>query len=311
MRNRKGEYRWDVAMAMILGLIVFGIIGYLIFGESFNQDQINYEVCRQSIVARSLLPEISVVDITIASFKDKYPLKCKTEVVEVDLVKEDEKIIGAEKKIAEAMVSCWNLYLRGDKNIFPRPTIGATSYCVPCARIHLTEELKDYMIKNKLTIDIEKSLNQEFQGGASAYDFLQKSGVKFSAFGWSGARDFDFKAEKFSLVDDDQDGVIYNRQNGEKSIAYDFGKLYLPKFFYPDKGDLLIFYGSDTFSDSNDIGDYFPYMFYFQSGQTSPDPFKILGDIEFIERDLNILGYQTYGNTRDTVLCENYDGIPA
>jgi len=326
--DKKGDYKYWFIGSLILGIIIIGVFAYFIFKESYIGNDFNYEVCKQSVIARSLLPEASFWGIGYASFKDEYPLKCKTEVVTIDLdtiksrevnvesggvdsstLTSSKELPFVEEDIAKEMVSCWNLFLKGDSNIFPRPTVGVTSYCIPCARIHFTEDAKNYITENDIVIDLERGLKKG--EGGSAMNYLQTSGAKFPAFGWAGARDFYFGAKEFSLIDDDLDGVLYNRQNRESNDGFDFGMLNLPKFYNMSRGDLLIFYGSVTMSDNGDIGDYFPYLLYFQSGQTDPNPFEILSQIEFLEKDFRLdAPFQTI-DAWDVELCKNFDGILA
>ena len=204
MRNKKGDYKYGIILSLILGVIVLSLSLYFIFQEIWSEDELDWEICRQSIQIRALLP-----DIEVTSFKDDYPLKCKTQVVEIE--KSDVKNIeDAQKIIAETMARCWALYDKGDSNAFPAKFF-KSSTCVPCARIHLTEEAKKYMEDKKMTgINIRESLmNLKMTKEYTYYEYLDNSGKKFSAFNFGNRVLFDLEGDGFS-IGDGSDLSIYN-----------------------------------------------------------------------------------------------------
>ena len=81
-------------------------------------------------------------------------------------------------------------------------------------------------------------------------------------------------------------------------------KIYEPKVLDPDKGDLLIVYGSITLSGEADgeKGEaQLPYLFYLQIDQTNPDPFEEIKDKKYLKGPEGI----------NIGICENWEGIPA
>jgi len=134
--KKRGAYKHHIIISLILGLMVLGLVFGLIFPELLEAG-VDWEVCRQSIYLRNSMPNYIVID----QAKDLLPLKCKAEVIEVDY----KDIDRAEKEIADTMAACWHLFGEGRYSIFP-PTRGVfpESYCVPCARIHFDEDVKDF-----------------------------------------------------------------------------------------------------------------------------------------------------------------------
>ena len=298
--QKKGDYKWSIMLSLILGLMVLSLSLYFIFNELWSGDDSDRQVCRQSIQVRALLPEAEKVGVNFHSFKDDYPLKCKTMVKEIDA--EDAEDAG--KIIAESMAECWALYDNGDANAFPTATIGSKSVCVPCARIHLTNEAK--MAIGSKGINIEnalKDLRMESMG-ISYYDYLMNSGNKFPAFSIGGAVPFDLSGDGFEIGDINSSffdkAVLINRANGAKIILPKVGNIILPKILFPEKGDLIINYGV-YLSNANDLfGHNVPYLFYFQSSQG--DPFE-----EVEKKNLFGISEELFG----TKFCETWEGIPA
>ena len=50
--NKKADYKWGLLLNLIIGLIILGISLYFIFTEFVIEEDINYEVCRQSVILR-------------------------------------------------------------------------------------------------------------------------------------------------------------------------------------------------------------------------------------------------------------------
>ena len=324
MRNKKGDYKYGIILSLILGVMVLSLSLYFIFQELWSEDELDWEICRQSIQIRALLPDAEIKGNSVDSFKDSYPLKCKTNVVIIK--KSDVKDIeDAQKIIAETMARCWALYDKGDSNAFPAKFF-KSSVCVPCARIHLTEDAKEYLEEKKITgINIRESLmNLKMTKEYSYYEYLNNSGKKFSALNFGNGFPFDLGGDRF-----DSDVVVLkwktdlvNRINGEEFFAWVVSDgVSLPEKFELDKGDLLINYGTITIS-GGEFGNYIPYLFYFQQGQTIPFPFEEVKE-EFIfnlwkvpieglkslfylqDLEKNIFSESSVG------LCEQWEGIPA
>lgn len=266
MISKQGDYKWGIMLSMILGLMVLSLSLYFIFHELWSEEDTERQICRQSVQLRALLPDVERAGITIDSFKDEFPLKCKTHVVEIDARDIREKDAG--KKIAEAMAECWALYGKGDENAFPAKFFKSSS-CVPCARIHLTNEAKVELGDD--TINIRSSLDLPMGKDYSYYSFLKNSGKKFSAFDFGNGVPFNLEGDGFEIVDVDwiwENVELRDRLGGEFSARMESVDVSLPEFFYADRGDLLINYGIVTIGDDN--FDYVPYLFYFQTEHGSP-----------------------------------------
>ncbi|MDH3353523.1 MAG: hypothetical protein OEL87_03680, partial [Nanoarchaeota archaeon] len=89
--NKRGGYKYSIILSLILGLMVLSLSMYFIFNEYFTSDDVGWEVCRQSIQIREMLPEYheAWTTLTPVNFKKNFPLKCKTMVVDIE--KEDIK----------------------------------------------------------------------------------------------------------------------------------------------------------------------------------------------------------------------------
>jgi len=312
--NKKGDYKWGIVLSLILGLMVLSLSMYFIFNEYFTDDDLDMEVCRQSIQVRATLPDATIKGIfTAESFKDSFPLKCKTMVktIEKEDVEKDDAS-GAKIIIAESVAECWDIYQRGDSTAFPSKFYGLKSSCVPCVRIHLSEEARKYMEKEGFNIDIRGALDLNMEKDFRFYNFLENSGRKFSAFNPAFGMAFNLEGNFFFVNEDDkQDVTLKNKLTGgvkdegwfdsfSKGILdLKMAQVVLPQFFYHDKGDLLINYGIITSSADEGIGNYIPYLFYFQTGQTTPNPFSEVKK-GFLD-----------GFTKSSNFCDGWEGIPA
>jgi len=101
----------------------------------------------------------------------------------------------------------------------------------------------------------------------------------------------------FDVGDDEleEEVELKNRVTGGKK-ELGVPMVSLPRLFDIASGDLLINYGVLTGMSSN-LGEYIPYLFYFQVNQKN-DPFKEVGSILI------------YSGIND-MFCENWEGVPA
>jgi len=173
-KGKKGIWR-DFLIAMILGLVVVGLLTVYLFPEFFNQDTLDLETCRQSILIRANVPEISQAGLTLIDLRGKYPLKCKTEVINIKGGSTEE----IYKQIADAAVSAWSLVDEGKANIFPQSLADPGVYCVPFARIHFSQELiNTYTVDSTALVDsvnqFDKFYKTKFVPGTSTsyYNYL-------------------------------------------------------------------------------------------------------------------------------------------
>ncbi len=325
--NKSGNYKYGIMLYLILGLLVLSISLVFIFSETVFGNGGEREVCWQSVQLRATMPD-SGLGVDSLDFKSDFPLKCKTSVVQIE--KSDiEDIKVAQKKIAETMAMCWALYGNGDLNVFPSKFF-KSSNCVPCARIHLTNDAKKLMDddKIKININIKEALNLRMNRDITYYSYLKNSGDRFSALDFGNAIPFNLNGESFGI-----NGVEYvwkyielrNKIGGNFEAKMSSINVSLPEVFDFDKGDLLINYGAVSI-DEGKFGDYIPYLFYFQSGQKD-NPFnEVKKDIIFNPssvlwdrlKDMTI--FSIMGSPKERIneiknsgvsFCESWDGILA
>jgi hypothetical protein len=94
--NKKADQKYSPLISIILGLILIVLVFGWLFQETlFGEEEITFEKCKQSILARHLLPEAEVAKLKI-SLKNQYPLQCKTQIIEINKDNKDnaKEIIG-------------------------------------------------------------------------------------------------------------------------------------------------------------------------------------------------------------------------
>lgn len=300
MRFDKGEMNM-ILVYFIIGIMILGIGTVFIF-DLYDKGDIDFETCKHSIILRSHNIEFSPGGFTLVSFKDSFPLECRTSVVEIN----EGNVNDAGEIIARKMTECWALFDNGDVSPFPEPRIlelfsEGTSYstCVPCSRITFTSGAKK-ILREKGSIDLRIGMDNQMGGGKTYYQYLNNRGRQFSAF--VNSESFDLNSEFFLVESDEFFGVktIENRINGVEATFAGGSNVNLPRLFDPEKGDLIISYGSTIFSGYAEFGNYVPYLIYFQVGQDvniQEDP-----NLEpFTQAKNNFLG--------GTGLCEYWEGI--
>ena len=315
-KGKKGIWR-DFLIAMILGLVVVGLLTVYLFPEFFNQDTLDLETCRQSILIRANVPEVSKYGTTFASLKSKFPLKCKTEVIELNREDVELKNNGdviyreADKKIGDAMAGCWALFDNGDISVFSADTVGLSSYCVPCARIHLSEDAKKALGRDSL--DILKILRTTSFRGVNYMSYLTESGKDFSAFNPGFGREFNLEGEKF-LIEPIYGTVRLKTRTEVDGESVYMNKINLPKYFSSSGGDLLIAYGVVVTPGPHHV----PYLFYLDSNDIglTNGKFIQLTFFKAIQNPLNLIDTIYSDITGEKVpyianFCDNWDGIPA
>jgi len=336
MMNKRGDYKWDIMLSLIVGLLILSLSLYFIFNEYFTSEDMEWEICRQSIQVRSTLPEPTIAKILDGpSFKDEFPLKCKTRIIEIDkndVIPGEKGRMGIETKIAETMAECWALYDKGDASAFPSKFF-KSSTCVPCARIHLTPEAKEEL-GNKI-INIRNALDLPMTPKYSYYIYLRDSGKKFAAFDFGNGLPFNLYGDKFEIgkiegIFGIETVELKNKLTGGKTEEYMRTiNISLPETFSAKDGDLLINYGIASVG-KDPFGKYVPYLFYFQTNQEN-NPFTeikkdFIFDISHItisalwaSIELQVLGgdLETIQNNLDRMnnanvnFCETWEGIPA
>lgn len=149
IKDKKGAEKYYILISLILGLILIGIIFSWIFQEYFfGEEMMDLQKCKQSILARSKIPNINKKGMTFVDFKEEFPLECKTQKIIITEENKDE----ADKIIADAMVACWALFNQGEVSLYGGPGIfqNVPTNCFLCARI--TFEVED------LEIDVKQML---------------------------------------------------------------------------------------------------------------------------------------------------------
>jgi hypothetical protein len=340
MTNKKGDYKWNIMFSLILGLLILTLSLYFIFNEYFTAEDMEWEICRQSIQVRSTLPDPTIANLDVGSFKNEFPLKCKTHVVEIskdDVIPDEDGKMEIETKIAETMAECWALYDKGDASAFPSEFF-KSSTCVPCARIHLTPEAKEKL--GDKTINIRNALDLPMTPKYSYYVFLRDSGKKFSAFDFGNGLPFnlygdEFKIEKAKGIFGIESVTLRNKLTGGEFEAYmTTTDISFPETFNAKDGDLLINYGIASLG-KDPFGKYSPYLFYFQTNQEN-NPFdevrkNFIFDISnvvietilagskivFLSDLISALSDQPVENRLAKIneasvgFCETWEGIPA
>lgn len=132
--GKKGDEKWYIIISLILGLAILFISLYWIFNEYFTEDDISWETCRQSIIARSMAPNLE--DIAVST-KGSLALKCKTELVEIEELNRTK----AYKTVSDMAVACWNLYGEGELEFIDPDVWENNDYCMVCARIRFKEDV--------------------------------------------------------------------------------------------------------------------------------------------------------------------------
>ncbi len=136
--KKKGEFHGKI-VNLILVVIILSISIYFIFDVLWTQEDINWEVCRTSIIARNSVPNYAL----ISDVKDLVPLKCGMGVIVIDY----KNIKKAEEEIAYALAQCKYLY-EGDGDekyiLYPPKFFNDKAYCSPCVRIHFDDDVRDF-----------------------------------------------------------------------------------------------------------------------------------------------------------------------
>lgn len=174
--NKRGDEKYYIIVSLILGIIVLGLALYFIFQEYFTQDAINWESCRQSVYLRNMMPEKDL-GLTTLSGKELYPLKCQTQVINVNY-KNASKV---EEEFRNAILQSWYLVGYGDYKIFASTTWDAQTHCMVTARIHIDPQVSSYYQVGEHNISILNSLRTKYSG-ISFYNFLLSLNPKVYPF---------------------------------------------------------------------------------------------------------------------------------
>ena len=268
-------------MALILGLIIISISIYFLFYEYFSEEDISMETCRQSIILRASMPEKDLASMMIAytvSSKDWMPLKCKTEVVNINY----KDVKKARTAFDNALLDCWSLVGNGDFKIFPVSAgdWNFKSHCIVCSRIHIDEKVKQYYIDNP--IRFTDALNQKFRG-KTYWDYLQKGNPNAPAFLFlkGGAEEFRVlkSGQEFNITYFQKKETANTADNGLQATKTVQGPGFIfPRGFDVSKGDLFIVVSSP----STNAKEVTPYMFFLQ-GKDFDEITKTMAELLWID----------------------------
>jgi hypothetical protein len=236
MENKRGMEKYYIIISLILGLMVLSLSLFFIFNEYFTEDELDWYQCRQSIILRSSLPEADLA-LLATDTKGAFPLKCRTEVVEIDSAEEPEEVYG---KIADAVAEGWYMFGEGEFDFVHRDEWRQESVCMVFARIDYSQGAVDDFNENNL----------------EWFDVYEKWGSYENAF-------FNFyKDEELSNTDSTYDDYL-SVYAGDFSIN---GNLMIDwqnvRFFPDSKNDYLLVYkinkasGLQTSSFANVIADF-------------------------------------------------------
>ena len=147
MVNKRGSEKYYIIISLILGLMVLALGLFFIFNEFFNEGDIDWERCRQSILLRASIPDTS--EKLGGNLKDALDLKCKTQVIEIDGDSYDD----INKILADTVASCWYTYGEGELDFFVTKYWGRITYAMVCARLKFSPKVLELMEQNELSGD--------------------------------------------------------------------------------------------------------------------------------------------------------------
>lgn len=133
--NKKGD-KYYLLISIILGILVMSFSLYFLFQGYFTQENIDWEICRQSVVMRANLPEADL-KVLGTDVKGAYPLRCKTEVVNIDKVDSPEEVY---RPIAQNIASSWYAYGSGEMDFIHRDFVNSKRTCLAVLRIHFDQK---------------------------------------------------------------------------------------------------------------------------------------------------------------------------
>lgn len=248
-RDKRGNIIYENLFPLIIGLIVLFISLYWIFSSYFTEDDLNWEVCRESLIIRNTLPEKDLG--VLISSKGLLDLKCSTNEITIDY----EDTERAEREIANVMASFWYMVGRGEYRVFPGASSVFGSADTPCmipARIHLDREVREFYSEDDNRINLEDALNLKVEGNEfTVLDYLSSS-TNSNAFSY-----FKEWNDTGFFIDYNKEFLRINLENVQAFI--------LPRYLDVEKGDLFIGYAEPvkeaSFSDERSIQ---PYIFLIQ-----------------------------------------------
>jgi hypothetical protein len=303
--NKKAQYKYEIVIALILGLVVVSLAGYFIFQEYFNKDMLDRETCRQSVILRSAIPDIDYWWQWF-NLKKQFPLKCRTTSVVIDY----KDVKKATTAILEEAASCWYLYGQGSLQFMPSTKYEAATFCVPCSRISFSADVQGFYDENKINIKNAIINKDEYNiNGKSYYGYLNSGDGAFEykitegeinatatvRFGWSDGIEFEAD-EKDNTVD----GKEYE------------GLIKMPSIVNPADSLLLIVHQGtedETGADTKTSSDSDTNLFFIHVSDISETE-NVVADVEWLS---NLVSWTPFVDDKgsEVSLCMEWDGVPA
>ena len=298
----------DIIIAMILGIIMLGLIMFFLFHEYFTEDDVDWEACRQSIVLRNMMPEKTLLGVIDYSSKEYVPLKCKTQIVDINYL--DKK--KAEQQFLDVMASCWYLVGEGNFKFFAHDGGDAKTRCLVCARISIDQKYeKDYVGDKSISFG-EAIVNGKVNGGSAKEYFFPKDGIRaipYGNYGWqetfkvySGGHKMSLTSAAF-IVSGIMDIAKWLTSNADEKGA-GFG---LPAKYIPGRGDVLVVISSVATKDERVA----PMLLFLQSDDFEElgKPLGSFGGLNF-DKLLSRNPLKGFEKTQ-LVPCDSFESIPA
>jgi hypothetical protein len=280
--DKKGAEKYYIVISLILGLVVLGLSLYFIFIEYFTPEDLNWEACRQSVIFRNNMPDSQrVATASLENLRSNFPLKCKTEVVEVssnpsDVIDGKEEPFHLQKTIADQLVQCWGLFGEGKYHLFPLGDWGGfdgREDCVICARIHFSEEtVREYKNRRKSTLFLGEYLfKRDLNGNLLPSNFENLGGGVYQGKTLEGSYmsvlHFPFLSpggEKLTFTEKERVTGLYGSR---QEIDITQGDLLIGFYFYTDREAFETWKPFTTYRYS--------YPFYFQPSVEDLDKCKL------------------------------------
>ena len=233
MMNKRGQgLKWDLVLSLMLGLIVLGLVIYFIAQEYLTGDEMGWQICRESVLLRSG----NFQNIVKLEQEKLFPFKCTTQNVVIDF----KDLRKAERLIGETMARCYYTYGEGQALYAPEFK-GNKLMCFYCARIHFTDDVKDYYkywtsedlrvdgAHQDVRINLDDIMQMDFSNGMTYGKYLygMKKGYTIAAFQPRPTDNNERGAPIINNPKSSEDGDIYVMYTYWNHALTNFGS-YLP-----------------------------------------------------------------------------------
>lgn len=161
--TKKGVGAFGAIGIAVLATIILIIV--LVFSKNVmdSAEQVGrVETCKRSVEFASIKLNSELGDLTNI-YGNKVDLECSTEYINYNL----EEPEAAKEIIADKMVECWDMYGRGEKEIFDTKD---NTFCVVCSRLTFSEEFE----MNDFPLFLKENV-APFKGGKTYEEYLIKT----------------------------------------------------------------------------------------------------------------------------------------